>query len=71
MNEIREAAEDGVPEKIEDEVGDLLFAAVNLARHLGVNPDSAGKGQPEICRSVQESGALRGGRSPPLERVHP
>ncbi len=41
MNEIREAAEDGVPEKIEDEVGDLLFAAVNLARHLGVNPDSA------------------------------
>jgi MazG family protein len=41
MNELREAAEDGVPEKIEDEMGDLLFAAVNLARHLGVNPDSA------------------------------
>ncbi|MFA7620561.1 MAG: nucleoside triphosphate pyrophosphohydrolase, partial [Aminobacteriaceae bacterium] len=27
--------------EIEDEIGDLLFAAVNLARHLDVNPDSA------------------------------
>jgi ATP diphosphatase len=27
--------------KIEDEVGDLLFAAVNLSRHLHINPDLA------------------------------
>jgi|LSQX01.3.fsa_nt_gb MazG family protein len=41
MDELREAVQDGEPAKIEDEFGDLLFAAVNLARHLGVNPDSA------------------------------
>lgn len=27
--------------KIEDEVGDLFFAVVNLSRHLNVNPDLA------------------------------
>jgi len=31
-------------EKIEEEVGDLLFSIVNLARHLKVNPDIALEG---------------------------
>ena len=41
IKEIKEAADKKDIACIEDETGDLLFAAVNLARHLGVNPDAA------------------------------
>ena len=34
----------GTPERLTGEVGDLLFAAVNLARHLAVDPDGALRG---------------------------
>lgn len=40
-DEVREAVSQAVPDRIEDEVGDLLFAGVNLARFLGVDAEHA------------------------------
>lgn len=42
IGEIREVIDQGgASDRLEDEVGDLLFAAVNLSRHLGVDPEGA------------------------------
>jgi len=41
LDEVLEAMADNDAEGIAEEVGDLLFAAVNLARHLKVDPESA------------------------------
>ncbi|MFG1267405.1 nucleoside triphosphate pyrophosphohydrolase [Xanthobacter sp. DSM 14520] len=42
--EVAEALEDGGLAAIRDEIGDLLFAVVNLARHAGVDPEDALRG---------------------------
>lgn len=39
--ELAEAADNADRDAIEDEMGDFLFVAVNLARHLGVDPEAA------------------------------
>lgn len=39
--ELRDAYRSGVPGKIEEEFGDFLFAAVNVARFLNLNPELA------------------------------
>jgi nucleoside triphosphate diphosphatase len=41
LAEVAEAAAGGEAERIEDEIGDLLFAAANLARHYRVDPETA------------------------------
>lgn len=36
-----EIAANAAPERLQDEIGDLIFASVNLARHLGVDAEVA------------------------------
>jgi tetrapyrrole methylase family protein/MazG family protein len=41
LGELRKAQSEGAAKQIEDEIGDVLFAAVNLARFLKVDPEIA------------------------------
>ncbi len=45
LEEVREALnEGGDAQRLRHEIGDLLFACANLARHLGVDPEEAARG---------------------------
>lgn len=41
VRELYEAVDSGVPEAIEDEMGDVFFALINYARFAGVDPEGA------------------------------
>jgi nucleoside triphosphate diphosphatase len=42
LNEVQYEIDNGeLAERLHDEIGDLLFACTNLARHLNIDPDSA------------------------------
>jgi ATP diphosphatase len=41
LQEVEEEIEEANIQRLQHEVGDLLFASVNVARHLGVNPEQA------------------------------
>ena len=41
IHELREAADENNPEHTAEELGDVLFMVVNIARRLNVDPDAA------------------------------
>lgn len=67
LAEVAEAAAGGSPDRVEDEVGDLLFAVANLARHYRVDPESAlrrANAKFERRFGAVEQALARQGRSP-------
>ncbi len=70
LRELKAAVQAGPQEAVAEEVGDLLFAVVNLARKLGVDPDGAlERTNRKFIRRFEhiEAHARRTGR--PLDRM--
>jgi len=44
IGELREALKAGKPEAVADELGDLIFALVNIGRHVNTDPENALRG---------------------------
>ena len=58
IKELKEAKND---EEIAEEFGDLLFALVNLARFLNIDPSFPWKGDRKICKAFSTNGGKNRG----------
>ena len=69
LDEILAAREEG-QERVAEEVGDLLFACVNLARHLGVDGDMAlRRASHKFADRFRKMEALAAGRDQPFTQL--
>lgn len=66
-NELAEAVESGDHDRIEAEIGDLLFTAVNLARWKGVEPEEALHKM--LHRFTERFAAMEGAAERPLTEL--
>ncbi len=41
FGELEEAVADGDPQRVQEEIGDLLFAALNISRYLQIDPETS------------------------------
>ncbi|MBI1422661.1 MAG: nucleoside triphosphate pyrophosphohydrolase [Gammaproteobacteria bacterium] len=70
LDEIRQDWAD--PDRREDEVGDLLFTCVNLARHAGCDPEAAlRRANQKFERRFRAMETLTQGQGRPIDQLNP
>ncbi|RMF09782.1 MAG: nucleoside triphosphate pyrophosphohydrolase [Candidatus Neomarinimicrobiota bacterium] len=70
IDEVREAMDGGIPERVEEEIGDILFSVVNLARFLGFSAEDAlRKTNEKFIRRFQQVEAELQARGKELEEA--
>lgn len=70
--ELKEAIDEGDPDAVEEELGDLLFSAVNVSRFLKTDAEQAlTRATDKFIRPVPQGGAAGRGTGPGYERRLP
>ena len=71
LEEVRQEITDSVDQqRLEEEIGDLLFACTNLARHLQVDPEGALRGaNAKFEKRFAHMEALAASQSQPLDKL--